>query len=846
MRWSNFFYLIPALLIALPLLLLLARMVPALSKPSKRRTRAEVALIVLLVAFGLVVIYGNFYVSKTYFVFGISDVGSDTYVQYYPFYLWLVDSVREGSLRLWTWNFEMGVNLQTFQSWLFDPFNLIVVPLTLLLGDAKLSLALAVAQSAKILLAALLFDHLLTRFCETPLARLLGSLLYAFSGFAIMWGQHYWFGAALPLFTATLLVFELYLERPGAASFVRVAAVVALQLAWSAYVSFMILLGAAIYLLFRIPAHLERPSVAAYLRSVVMLFVPVVAGLLVSAVSWLPYANFLMNETARINSSSSESLSLAQRTVAKLGAFVHADWVPAILSRMVGTSLLTTGADTSPSLLPSSANSGFVAGFPYEFILLGYSCGVFVLLSQFFHWLFAEIRGATRVLVLGATAVVCLYCFHEFLPSAFNLMVGTQYRSSFVLATPFCIAMALGFEKRVLPGKTAKAPLVVALVLTGGVLLWSLLNTLNGRLVCVFYLAALLCLGGAILLAERRLSWQPLLMSLVVALTFASSVVDGLFATNCRGLVEPGDLPHVGTPLEETATSRALAYLAEHDDTLFRVDKTYVDWWFNDSLIQHYASVSAYNSAPDADVDRFYHQLWEESIFGSGVYSQAYSLDADRPQIASLLGIKYVLSREPLDYAWLAPVTVVGTQADSVYVYENTASPSLATLRERVVSEAEADALADSAARRELLDGAVIVPDEVASALEGQLADAGEGVTPTSEASAAPSSADAVPSPTFYADSESALHGSLQAQARSVVCLAIPHTGSWHVLVDGEEVETFRANYGFSGFVVEAGAHEVTAFYQLDGLMPGCICSGVGLVFVVACAILARRLTAAR
>ena len=50
------------------------------------------------------------------------------------------------------------------------------------------------------------------------------------------------------------------------------------------------------------------------------------------------------------------------------------------------------------------------------------------------------------------------------------------------------------------------------------------------------------------------------------------------------------------------------------------------------------------------------------------------------------------------------------------------------------------------------------------------------------------------------------------------------------VTVDGKEVPTFKADYGFVGFKLSAGSHTVTATYQLPLLPQGIACSCAGIV----------------
>lgn len=812
MVWSNYLYLAVAALAAVALVAVYVRLMPQLKAPSATRTRAELTVLALTTILGLVIIYWNFYISKSYYAYGIGDVGSDTFEQYVPFYVNIIDKVRDGSLSVWNFEFELGVSYASYQSWLLDPFNLIVVPLGLLLGDAKISLALVIAQSVKVALCVFLFDHFLTRYCETPLARVLGALLYGFSGYMIMYGQHYFLGSMFPVFTLIMLLFELYLEKATVPRFLGLALSCAVVIGWSAYVAFMVLLFAALYLLLRIPHKLDELTPKTYVLAVLKMCLPVLCGLLLSGAALIPYAYFLLKESARTSSDT----SLAQRVVDHMG-FVNLDWIPAILSRTVGTGLINTGSASVTNLVSDSPDIGFAGSFPYEFIMLGYSGVCFVLLSQFFHWTFTETKKRDKVLVSLATVLVLLYCFHQLLPTIFTAMVRLQYRSSYAIAVPACAAMALGFEKRVMPARLHWPSAIVAAAATLAVLVWSLLNTVTGRLVCLYYLAATAFTFAMLVAMGRSEKAGQLLLTLFVGAAVSMSIVDGFFDTNSRGIVAGESFPLSGLNDNGVDTTAALEYLEENDASFYRLDKTYSTWCpLNDSFIQHFAGASAYNSTPDADVDEFYNKLWKEAISTWAVYSQGFKNAPGAPEVAQLLGIKYVLSQEPLDFDWLE----LENQFGSTYLYRNTLVDSIATIRQNVVSQSEADALETAADRRTLLTDSVIVPDEVASELAGTLS----GKAASSSSS-------------FEKLDDDHIQGTVTCEAISVVCLPIPNTDTWEITVDGVEVETFKADYGFIGFTVDAGTHEVKATYHLAGLGVGGAMSAAGAALAAASAV---------
>lgn len=803
MNWSNYFYLIPLLALALALLAALMRRIGSLSSESPRVTGEEALFVALASILGITIIYGNFLAEHSYFAYGIGDSGSDTFEQYVPFYLNLVDRVKTGTLDVWSFDYGLGVNSAGYQSWLYDPFNVIVVTVCLLLGNSHLSLALVISQAAKILICAFSIDRLLTFFCRRSVSRILGTLIYSFSGYLILYGQHYWLGSAFAIFTVTVLVFELFLESQTPARFVAATALVSILMLWTAYVAFMVLLFVAVYLAFRIIARQDRASVGGFLRKTLLMCAPVACGALIACVTLLPYASYLLGETSRTTGDT----SLAGRFVEKTTSFVNLDWIPAILSRFLGSGLITTGNATVVDIVSPTSDIDFTGSFAYEFILLGFSCSAFLLLSQFFDWVARDANRKGRRLALVATALVALYCLHQLIPTVFTMMVKLQYRSCFVVAIPCCIAMAVGFEQRLLNGRLAKGPALAALVLAAATIAWSIAHTVTGRLVCLVYLVALVALACLVAFMARGADPRPALPALFLALTFFTSLADGFFVTNSRGYLTQEGFPRAETSQVQKDTISALEYLKETDGEFYRVEKTYADVVpRNDSLIERYAGASFYNSTVDSDVDEFYEKLWEEAIPTWVVWSKEYPIAADSPEIADLLGIRYVLSEEQLDYPWLKPVTQIG----QIWVYRNEKASPL-TIRGTTVAESQADELSSSAERREFLASSVIVPDE-----EGDLF-TGSGAEVTYSAS-------------LTKASESSIVGSFSSDAEGVACLAVPHTATWEIYIDGQRVETFRANYGFVGFKAPSGEHTIEARYHLAGLDEGMALSCVGAI----------------
>lgn len=823
---ENYLYLGAAGLLACLALAALLRLMPQLTTPSAKRTKPEFAVLATLTALGLFTVYFNFYAEGSAFAYGTGDFGTDTYEQYLPFYVNLIDSIRSGTFSLWNPEFGLGTSTAAVQSWAFDPFNAFLVPFVLAAGNTHLSLGLVLSQSLKVVLSVFLFSHLLTRFCEQPLTRILGALLYGFSGFMMMYGQHYWLGSVYPAFTLSVLLFELFLERASAGRFAALTLTTAYLMAWSPYIAFMVLLFDAFYLLFRIPAVKGRLGAAGFARQVGIMCLPVFCGGLLAGAGLVPYVLYLVGETARTGSDA----SLVQRVAEGLVGFISPSDFLATLSRMLGSGLVNNGSAGWGIMEQQGAKVVFDA---YEFILLGYSAGAFILLSQFFHWAATEADRRTRALIAAATALVVLFCVNFFLPLLFTGMVRVQYRCSFILNVPIVIACAIGWEKRIAAGKAAQAPLWGAVALTLAVLGWSLANAATSKYAAAFFIAAALASAAVFVLMRLGKVGANVALALLVACFFSTSVADAFSYTNLRILLQAEDVPGAVEEARDQDTLDALAYLAESDPSLHRVDKTYAEWTpHNDSLIQHFDGASAYDSSPDADVAEFYEKLWPDAVVGGVAWSKSYKEDPDETNVARAVGLKYVLSKEPLDYPWLSLQESFG----EVKVYRNEAVGSIAFLATKVVAESDADALASAAERRELIADAVIVPDEVAERFDHDAS----GVEATDASSA--EATEATGSIEVCQEASDRIAGTISCSTTSMVHLAIPHIAGWEVLVDGQPVETFRSDYGFYGFEASAGDHTFEAHFVPRGLHAGVAVSMCGLAaFAACCALLARK-----
>ena len=814
MNWSLYLYLGPLCLLAAALLAVYVRLYDRLSAPSERRTRLEVTMLVATILLGIAVIYFNFFTGTSYFAY--RDMGADTVDQYVPYYLDLVRKVGSGSLGTWNMSYGLGASFMSYQSWTLDPFCLVIVPLTLLLGQAHLSLVLVIAQGLKMLLCGLLFDHVLTFYCKRPLSRIVGSVLYSFCGFLLLWGQHYWIGASIVMATLMMLMLELLMQRWTMPRFWGLLAASAASIIMSTYSGYAAMLFSLSYALLRIPIATDAHGARAYLRQLFRLAVPVACGVLVSCVTLVPYAIAMVQESSRVVSSGQAPLSSRMGGYAR--GFVPLRWIPYLLSRLLGNGLVSAGVELPGGLVPASRE--FAQTNVYEMVQMGFSVGAVVLLCQFAWWEVTHADAREKMLTAVAGALCVLYCVNYFLPALSNVFSAVRYRSCFALAAPACIAMSLAFEHCLLEDRPSLPALVVSSVLTVAILAWSLLHTQNGRLACLYFSLAFVVFL-VLCVARSRGAREALVVTLAAAVVLSTSVVDGFFVTNNRTWCTKDDFPNATSSYERDLRA-ALRYIRSQDSdepATYRTSLAMDD--LNASLAQGFMGVDSYNSTINSNLEEFYQRVWPRAIRGISAY-QATRDDMLHPALQRILGVRYVACRYDLDLEGYDLIKTFG----SVRVYKAEGTTSLATVYGGSVTEASAKDKTPAQLERLFGKGTAIVSKDAPGAYQNL--EAGSSDTA------------AVPATKAQVDSQTSVSCDVTVTKKSICMVAIPYARGWTAKVDGKAVPTFRTNYGFIGVALKPGSHHVSLVYRPTGANVGVAMSAAGLVLALLAGVFTR------
>lgn len=764
----------------------------------KRRELVAVATITFI---GCCFVYGRFLLGQGYYVY--VDSASDTADQYIPFYVDVIHSIQDGTFSFWNFNYGLGSSLFINQTWTFDVFNLILIPGGLLFGSQSIPFLLVLIQCIRIILCGILFDRLLLFYCYSTSSRILGSALYAFSGFMMLWGQHYWFASAPFWLALVLLLLERAIQDLTVLRSVLLSVSVAGVLIWSLYLGYMILLFALFYFLIRTAYLPERFSLKRYLRRFALFLLIALSGLLMSCIVAIPVAECLLGDSSRIVSDNTPSKM--QVALASFGSFVSIDQFGLYLGRLMSNNLIGLGYSDYPI---DSFHGGLHAGC---------SAAVLLLFPMFMAWVYAKAGCCRRKALLTASVLlVLLYMICGFLPQMFYLFSGQDYRSSFVIVPAVCLMIAFVVDRSVLTRSYSLASLTIGFVLSVIVLVASYVMGVPEAHRVVIMEMGILCVVLGILVAYLRRGMR-LLYDSVLLIVIASSFLDGYITTNWRLIIsDDAAMPITELSDIDADTLEAISFVQKEGDGLYRTEKAYFEFTpAEDSFVQNYIGVSSYNSTLSSGIERFYREMLPHALWGARTDVQCFYQDYSNLAVDAFLGVRYILSTFDIaDDAFM-----LAAQFGDVRVYElGLPSSSIGHLYDNAISAQQFESM-DETQRRNMIDTVVI--DDAPSCNE--------------EAS--------LPSPIDLSmANEGEVKGAYQSDEVKIAAISIPYNRGWQLYVDGNQAEIEIVNYGFIGFEAPAGEHAFTLIYEPYGWQMGACLSLAGLLLLGSqCLLLKRR-----
>lgn len=778
--------------------------------------KAWLVLLGLQAALALV-IHHDFLLGR--FDFAYLDIGSDTYGQHVPLAMHMARTLAaEG----WTgWSFNIGLGAPT-SAMVSDAFTLLSQ-----LGGPDHVLGLRIwVYLLKTVLGGAAFFALVRQYTVRPETAVIAALAYSFCGYMTINGQ--WDTHATEFVFFPLLLWAMTRTLRGGSPLLLPVVVAASLLAGLFFVAVGMLAlfaGAAFAAL--------NPAPRALLKTWSLRILPLVAiGFALAAPMLLPAALQMLDSPrvggagALLQNLREHGLSLNEwpLVLAQIGGLFHKD-------------IFGVG----------NAHKGHWNYFEGPEFFIGVT--LLVLIAQLWR---SGPRDATlnrRALLLGLGMVVVYFL------SPLPRMAALGFAAPYFRVSTLWVSLALlllaaravdqaierGLDGRLLAIGTVACALLLAVVVG---------TSPEGHVWIphAWRVAGLAALGAAVLLAALRHTLPARLLpgALVALVALETALLAPPSYFQGRQVATPG------ARLYADLTLTALREIREHDPGIFRIEKTYHSVSLADALAQGYMGVKSY-----------YLQSSGAVAFNLGTGLIAPATDRSRinytnwlphpgPRhfLHSLLGVKYVIAREVLDW----PGFVLVRRARNYLIYRNDMVLPLGIVQTRQVTQ---EALSRPPARgtadiETWRDMAIFN----AAVVQAPIAGHGEPLDLAALARDTAGGRQAWLDSRYHAPAQTLqqtglqldqfasnrLTGSIHPARPGLLVFSIPFSSGWTLWLDGRQTPLMRLNFGMLGAPVAAGEQRVELSFRPPGQRDGLL---LGLFGLLALALVALRHRAA-
>ncbi len=728
-------------------------------------------------------------------VFMFSDIGSDTMYLYISQYNSIIRHLQHHDLSFW--DFENGFGTNLFLYNMTNPLLMAVYLIGAFAGTEVVPYLMVYVYLLELLLAGLAAYLFLSAYRFDERAKLPASLMYAFNGFLLVWGQHYQFGMLCILLPLELLMAERVIR--DSRKWKLLVLMTAITVMSSMYGAYMILLFSGLFVLAR-EAYGKWDGFLRYVRRVLRTACIMFAGVLLAGCSLVPSAMAIMKVSSRLDT----GRSLLDRL---LQSYPREYYVT-----LIGRTIATTARGVNLFQGFKNYYEGPCLFFTTLFLFVFVQYGFLLLKGR----MTKKERAIHIVVLIGFGSGV----LHPYFGVIMNGFVGEFSRYFFLYMIYFAFVTAFTLDRMM---RWRQFSFIGALISAAYLfrfsysLYFSDLDNSKRSIVLLFITGILM--GVLLMLLTHRFfdrfalyrRFQSVCYVLLIVLLADNIYVDAWTDFDANSMTElrnsriavekDGDY---FKRLYDRDTMDVIAYLEESDPEFYRIEKlfyhgmkrNYEVLLFMDGMTQGYPSISTYNSTMNGNISRFVENYWNSLAYldENHLSFRADHASENLPQ-EELTGIKYILAHD-----------------------DDPAVPGFEEYKRfgtvRILRDVNVRNIAS------YYDGAVISDGraEIAYADRDPKADISLVVK----------------------GDEGHLEAHVTTEAAGLLFTAIPYEAGWSAEVDGQAAELIQVNEGFSGVALTGGSHTVTYCYLAPGLQAGCLISFVTLLLLIGYAVLNR------
>ena len=564
----------------------------------------ECVLLFLITSGLFVLLFSKFIFGGYAYVF--TDGGSDTLQINYAQYGLFSSLFRSGESG-YILQAGLGMDVSAYYPAYLIPYNLLL----LLAPQRFLPRAVLAATYQKLMTISLVGYLFFRKRMDEGIGTMAAALAWTFSGYVMLWGQHYGFCTCVALFTVFMYFLQCYLDGGSRWKSAGLVIVVTMLLLSSYYFLYMTAAFAVVYVV--IYSILQRRKIKDTVRNVLGLGGMGALGVMLGGAALMPILDtFLESARADVLSGKDTSSLLRPYKGRTLGTIIARFFS----NQMLGIEKEYTG----------SVNY-------YEGIVLAVS------ILTIFAVCYFLVKKRTRIRTVIFTTLAVLLAI---LPVTSRILVFTTsvHRWSFMLC--FVEALVIGlFIQDVCREKEKKTVLVgsiLAVLLCGTMLAYVYhfprikVNTKAAAGVCVFLITYAVLLNAGIWIKKLQKMLPTAIMAVLVC---------ELFVLNYPTLSyrESPTRNQMATEYYNDGTKEAAFWLKTQDDSVYRVEKSYRSTAENDGMAQGYNGLSVYMSTNQASLVDYHKMYGPKSISVNFV-----DFNMDDYIRSALLGAKYLIT----------------------------------------------------------------------------------------------------------------------------------------------------------------------------------------------------------
>lgn len=605
----------------------------------------EYIVLSLFILLTSMLLYWNFVFGDRTLVF-FDSVGGDSHHGYIPTYRFIASAIKNGELSSYTFQYGLGNSIFSVINTVSDPISMIGVFVGVLFGEQYIADSMVYLLILKHICSGLLCLYFLKGFNFTKISSMISAYIYAFAGYIMTLGAHYFFAASPVYYIILLILLEKNIKGEyKIRNWIGLVIMVALIVVNSLVTAYEMLLGAGFYTLFRVLYIYKKNAKKIFTRlGVALTFV--IAGISISSFILFPVINKVGGSDRLIHNNDYFSLVEFDNIKSSIMKFFS--------NNLEGTPALWTGG---------SGNFAYYSNcFPCFFSVM-----LVPMAAQFVWRTFKDkFNLREKIFRIVPVIIVVFTVVDKFIPYLFSCFVPSSYHSYIYIFLPLYAILFADVFDNIRLGKFSRRVNYITMIASLAIIAWGGVSAyFEGSEITLMWMIypAVMLLAGCFAIDIVFLSSNGLLASvsknqIKKAATVAFSVIIALnlfgenIITQYYGRY-PISKAQEHSPMLITDVADDLN--AVEKDNFFRFESSYYDgimMQYTYPLLFPIRSTGYYDSALDNSVPEFYQKMFRCFNHNMSDYRVACGL-AYNTITEDILGIKYFLStRDIVKNGW--------------------------------------------------------------------------------------------------------------------------------------------------------------------------------------------------